>query len=229
MGNSATSCRARHASAAPQPLPRARNAAVLGVMLLCCSGQAAGAVDVRSFDLQWNPYHPSGVTITGRIKLDLDLLQVPGALPYADESTLPPWLVDVTITVPGSGPGSGSFGLADYSGLLWNNNNGAISFDFSSELLGQGGWGPSCGPCTFLLRKNSLDPSKALVPYGDTTFQIFSPLAPDSSSPGGQYGGLVSFAPASDPAPSAVPAPLPLAGAAAALQAGRRLRRRQRH
>ena len=222
MDNSDTSSRARHASAAPQPLPRARNAAVLGLMLLCCSGQAAGAVNVRSFDLQWNPYDPSGVTITGRIKLDLDLLQVPGALPYADESTLPPWLVDVTITVPGSGPGSGSFGLADYSGLLWNNNNGAISFDFSSELLGQGGWGPSCGPCTFLLRKNPLDPSKDLVPFGDTTFQIYSPLA------GGQYGGLVSFAPASDPAPSAVPAPLPLAGAAAALHASRRLRRRQR-
>lgn len=193
-------------------------AAGLLLAIASASHQAATAANLRSFDLRWDIYPPGTGSITGRITLDLDALVL--ELPYDNDSVLPTWVQDLTIHVPGTGPGSGTFTKSDYIGLVWNNNDGAIDFNFDDELIGQGGWGTTCvapylGVCGFELKRNPA--GSADVPYGPLGFDIYTLMG------GGQYGGLKSFAPA-----ASVPGPLPFAGAAAMFHWSRRLRRRCR-
>jgi len=192
-------------------------AAGLLVGLALASPQAANAIHLTTFDLRWDPFPPHVVTISGQITLDLDLLAaVPSPLPYQNDLALPAWLHDLTLHVTGAGPASGTFTKSDYIGLQWNNNNGAITYDFSQDLIGQGGWGTSCmapylGVCTFLLKPDPAGPNAAIAPNGDAGFQMAT---------AGQYAGLTSFKPAP------VPAPLPIVGMASLLHWSRRLRRR---
>lgn len=193
-------------------------AAGLLVAIAPASHQAATAANLKSFDLRWDIYPPGTGSITGRITLDLDALVL--ELPYDNDSVLPTWVHELTIHVPGTGSGTGTFTKSDYTGLVWNNNDGAIHFDFDDELIGQGGWGTTCvapylGVCGFELKRNPA--GSADVPYGPVGFDIYTLMG------GGQYGGLKSFAPT-----ASVPGPLPLAGAAAMFHWSRRLRRRCR-
>jgi hypothetical protein len=191
--------------------------------LASASALPAAAQNLQNFNLLWNSYS-SSLQISGVITLDLDLLDpaqpTPSPLPYGPAG-LPPWVHALSITVPGSGIGTGSFDLSDYTELDWQINN-TIDFDFTTELIGQGGWGTTCnifpdtaGYCNFRL---ITDPATTDAPYGDIGFQMYT------AAGGGQYGGMVDFTPAG-PAPP-VPAPLPLAGAAVMLHGSRRLRRR---
>ncbi|MCS5690368.1 hypothetical protein NZK33_00010 [Cyanobium sp. FGCU-6] len=211
-------------------IPFAPSASLMLLGLAGASVQpAAAAQNLQNFNLQWNSYS-SPLQISGVITLDLDLLDpaLPAISPLPYSTTppsMPAWVHALSITVPGSGAGTGTFDLSDYIGLEWQNNNGLIDFDFSTELIGQGGWGTTCdifpdpaGYCNFLL---ITDPSTTDAPFGDVGFQMYT------LNGGGQYGGLVTFTPAGPPSPtSSVPGPLPLAGAAALLHSSRRLRRR---
>ena len=189
------------------------------------TGQPASAMQLKTFDLLWAGFNPGNPDITGTITLDLDLVQ--SALPYNDPNNLPNWLYDLVINVPGPAPYGGTFQRSDYSGLIWDNRTDAadIAFDFTSNLVGQQGWGTVCpfnpgsGSCNFRLLVS--DPNTSLAPYSDSPFQMYT-----RTTTTGSYAGLREFTPS---APTAsVPAPLPIFGAGSALVCTRRLRRRAR-
>lgn len=201
---------------------RARFARLHALLLLglgCVVGLPAGATTIRQFDLFWQSFDASRPDITGTISLDLDAL--PAALPYDNPTALPPWLVDLVIDVPGSGPYGGRFTRSNYSGLIWNNisDSGPINFDFSTDLYNQGGWGNACpflpsGLCNFQL----LADTSTATPYTPAPFQLYTRQS------GAYYLGLKGFAPSSSL--PGVPAPLPLAGGVVLLGWSRRLRAR---
>jgi len=158
--------------------------------MVCISwmaGQPAKALNLQAFDLRWDSWSTSKV-IRGQIMIDLDAVAT--NLPFDNSSSpagLPAWIADLVIDVPGTGPGAGRFTRSDYNGLIWNDDNAAISYDFTSELVGQYGWGTSCATpgCDFRLLTS--DP---LAPFGDAPFQMYT-----SVGGSGDYLGLQSFAP----------------------------------
>lgn len=142
-------------------------------------------------------------SINGKITLDLDSVSLPAG------GSFPSWATDLSVVVSGTGSSDGTFVQSDFD--TWVFDNGGITFDFSQDLIGQGGWGTSCGfstdgPCDFNLSGPSL-----LTPFGSYYFQL---------STGSNSFILSKFAPAS------VPCPLPLFGAGAAFGWSRRLRKR---
>lgn len=202
-------------------LRSARRTLAFGLLavLASASSQPAKAINIQSFDLRWDLY-TSGGPIFGKIVLDLDGLATD--LPYVNTTALPPWLIALSIDIPGPGPGTGKFTKADYIGLDWNNDAGTVSFDFTEQLIGQNGWGTTCtapyqGVCSFGLKRDPNGANAMNALYGVVGFDIYTLL----DQP--QYGRLNSFAPS---AVSAVPGPLPIAGLAALLPFSRRLRRR---
>ena len=170
--------------------------------LLLSQGEAK-ALNLKTFDLQWSPQPGSQGAINGKITLDLDSILLPSVF-----VPIPAWATDLSVVVSGTGGDNGSFVQTDFDYLAFNNNG--ISFDFSQDLVGQGGWGtPSCGfqisgPCDFNL-------FLGVGPSGTSYFQLASD--PDSFV-------LSEFAPAE------VPGPMPVVGAVAAFGWSRRLRKR---
>jgi hypothetical protein len=177
--------------------------------LLLSQGEAK-ALNLKTFDLQWSPQPGSQGAINGKITLDLDSI----SLPTDFGSTFPGWATDLSVVVSGTGGNDGTFVQSDFDSWIFDNDG--ISFDFSQDLIGQGGWGtPSCGfqssgPCDFNL-------FSGVGPNASYFFELTS--GPDSFV-------LSRFAPGA-PAPGApVPGPMPVVGAVAAFGWSRRLRKR---
>ena len=168
--------------------------------LLLSQGEAK-ALNLKTFDLQWSPQPGSQGAINGKITLDLDSI----SLPTVFQSTFPGWATDLSVVVSGTGGNNGTFVQSDFDSWVFNNNG--ISFDFSQDLIGQGGWGtPSCGfQCDFNL-------FSGVGPNASSNFKLTS--GPDSFV-------LSRFAPGAP-----VPGPMPVVGAVAAFGWSRRLRKR---
>ena len=117
--------------------------------LLLSQGEAK-ALNLKTFELQWSPQPGSQGAINGKITLDLDSISLPSLF-----GPIPAWATDLSVVVSGTGGNNGTFVQSDFD--AWSFDNNGISFDFSQDLIGQGGWGtPACGfqsngPCDFNL------------------------------------------------------------------------------
>jgi hypothetical protein len=122
--------------------------------LLISQGEAK-ALNLKTFDLQWSPNTGSQGAINGKITLDLDSISLPSG---GDGQPIPAWATDLSVVVSGTGGNNGTFVQSDFSSWVFDNNG--ISFDFSQDLVGQGGWGTTCnsrrsGGCDFNLFSGS--------------------------------------------------------------------------
>ncbi|MEI6112068.1 MAG: hypothetical protein WCP63_10440 [Cyanobium sp. ELA712] len=172
--------------------------------LLISQGEAK-ALNLKTFDLQWSPQPGSQGAINGKITLDLESI----SLPTAFQSTFPGWATDLSVVVSGTGGNNGTFVQSDFDSWVFDNN--AISFDFSQDLVGQGGWGTSCSVvCDFNL-------FSGLGPNGAGFFKLAS---------GSDAFVLSKFAPAGANTGVPAPGPMPVVGAVAAFGWSRRLRKR---
>jgi hypothetical protein len=177
--------------------------------LLISQGEAK-ALNLKTFDLQWSPQPGSQGAINGKITLDLDSISLPS---NEDEQPIPAWATDLSVVVSGTGGNNGTFVQSDFDSWVFDNNG--ISFDFSQDLVGQGGWGTTCK-----------SPSS-----GGCDFNLFSGLGPSGSGffelTSGSDGFVLSkFAPAGANTGVPVPGPMPVVGAVAAFGWSRRLRKR---
>ena len=175
--------------------------------LLISQGEAK-ALNLKTFDLQWSPNTGSQGAINGKVTLDLDSILLP-----SEFEMIPAWATDLSVVVSGTGGDNGTFVQSDF--FMWVFGNDGISFDFSQDLVGQGGWGTSCiagisGGCDFNL-------FSFIGPTGSTPFQLSS---------GADSFVLSKFAPAVVNPGVPVPGPMPVVGAVAAFGWSRRLRKR---
>ena len=173
--------------------------------LLISQGEAK-ALNLKTFDLQWSPNTGSQGAINGKITLDLDSISLPS-------NGFPAWATDLSVVVSGTGGNNGTFVQSDFDSWIFDNDD--ISFDFSQDLVGQGGWGttcnsPSSGGCDFNLFSES-------GPSGTKVFTLTS---------GADSFLLSKFAPAGANTGVPVPGPMPVVGAVAAFGWSRRLRKR---
>ena len=179
--------------------------------LLISQGEAK-ALNLKTFDLQWSPQPGSQGAINGKVTLDLDSISLPsvGSQGFVP---VPAWATDLSVVVSGTGGNNGTFVQSDFD---WVFENNGISFDFSQDLIGQGGWGtPACGfqsngPCDFNLLSN-------IGPNASWFFQLTT---------GSDSFVLSKFAPADVNTGVSVPGPMPVVGAVAAFGWSRRLRKR---
>ena len=174
--------------------------------LLISQGEAK-ALNLKTFDLQWSPNTGSQGAINGKVTLDLDSILLPSG------GMVPAWATDLSVVVSGTGGNNGTFVQSDFSDWVFENNG--ISFDFSQDLVSQGGWGTSCnssssGGCDFNLFSGS-------GPSGSNFFELSS---------GADSFVLSKFAPAVVNPGVPVPGPMPVVGAVAAFGWSRRLRKR---
>jgi hypothetical protein len=173
--------------------------------LLISQGEAK-ALNLKTFDLQWSPQPGSQGAINGKITLDLDSISLPS---NGFDQPIPAWATALSVVVSGTGGNNGTFVQSDFDSLVLDNN--AISFDFSKDLVGQGGWGTSCSvKCDFNL-------FSGLGPSGIDYFKLTS---------GSDAFVLSKFAPAGANTGVPVPGPMPVVGAVAAFGWSRRLRKR---
>jgi PEP-CTERM motif len=105
---------------------------VLAIVIgLGLSSQAnAGLI---SFDLNWAGFQ-SPATATGMVTFDDTVLPNPGAIGFVTAATI--GITDFMVTVIGASSGNGTFGLADFSGFVWNTGGSAL--DLTQELVAQG-------------------------------------------------------------------------------------------
>jgi hypothetical protein len=182
-------------------------AATTGLLISQCE---AKALNLKTFDLQWSPNTGSQGAINGKITLDLDSISLPS---NGENQPIPAWATDLSVVVSGTGGNNGTFVQSDFDSWVFDNNG--ISFDFSQDLVGQGGWGttcksPSSGGCDFNLFSGS-------GPSGSGFFKLAS---------GTDSFLLSKFAPAGANTGVPVPGPMPVVGAVAAFGWSRRLRKR---
>ena len=173
--------------------------------LLISQGEAK-ALNLKTFDLQWSPNTGSQGAINGKVTLDLDSILLPSG------GMVPAWATDLSVVVSGTGGNNGTFVQSDFFSWVFENND--ISFDFSQDLVGQGGWGTSC---------NS--------PTSGCDFNLFSASGLNGASPFRLSSGpdsfvLSKFAPADVNTGVPAPGPMPVVGAVAAFGWSRRLRKR---
>jgi len=112
----------------------ARRAVLIGGALLAFAAAPFVNAAPITFDLVWDgtPFGNSASAI-GSITLEESLLPNPGS----SFGSLASFGVSaLSVTVTGASAGNGTFGLSDFSSLVWN--TGGNTLDFSQELLAQG-------------------------------------------------------------------------------------------
>jgi hypothetical protein len=167
---------------------KTRHLRLLASLCLVLAAATPASAAVTVFDVAWSgASFSNSATATGQISIDTALLPNPSGVMF--NSSFSPIVTGVSITILGATSGNGTFGLADFTGWIWDTSGATL--DLGAELVGQGGWGQG------FVGDFNLFGTGSPAPSGFAPFT----LRTDGSVFGDQML-LTSFAPASVPEPS---------------------------